>query len=75
MCWTRICVSMAMDGRESLLGCTVNGELLIKGSSPMRDRIVSLVPQSSKAETLTILSSTDVIYTANFVESSVLLDV
>ncbi|KAL4626563.1 hypothetical protein ACB092_05G105600 [Castanea dentata] len=72
--WTRICVPMAMDGRESLLGCTVDGELLIKRSSPLRDRIVSLDPHSSKTETLTVLSSADVIYTANFVESLVLLD-
>ena len=72
--WTRICVPMAMDGRESLLGCTVNDELLIKRSSPLRDQIVFLDPQSSKAETLTDLLSTDVIYTANFVESLVLLD-
>ena len=72
--WTRICVPMAMDGHESLLGCTLNGELLINRSSPLSDRIVSLDPQSSKKETLKTLPSTYVIYTANFVESLVLLD-
>ena len=71
---TRICVPMAMDGCESLLGCIVNGELLIKHSSPLSDRIVSLDPQSSKKETLKTLPSTDVIYTTNFVECLVLLD-
>ena len=41
---TRICVPMAMDGCESLLGYAINGELLIKHSSPLSDRIVSLDP-------------------------------
>ena len=42
--WTRICVPMATDGHESLLGCTVNGELLIKCSSPLSDMIIFLDP-------------------------------
>ena len=59
--WTRIRVPMTTDGRESLLGCTVNGELLIKCSSPLSDTVVSLDPQSSKKETLKTLPSIDVI--------------
>ena len=68
--WTKKSVPMSTISR--FFGCTINGELLIEKYDPFQS--FSFDPESLKEEILNIPKPGCMIYTANFVESLVLLD-
>ncbi|XP_050245421.1 F-box/kelch-repeat protein At3g23880-like isoform X1 [Quercus robur] len=73
--WTKRSVPMAMVAMgevERPFGCTINGELLIEKYGPTQS--LAFDPDSLNEEILRIPEAACMIYTANFVESLVLLD-
>ncbi|XP_030924560.1 F-box/kelch-repeat protein At3g23880-like [Quercus lobata] len=70
--WTKRSVPMAMGNVQRLFGCTINGELLIKKFGHTQS--LAFDPESLNEEILRIPEPACMIYTANFVESLVLLD-
>ena len=68
--WTK--KSVLMKDAARFFDCTVNGELLICKFRPFRR--LSFNPESLNEEILRIPNAGSMIYTANFVESLVLLD-
>ena len=70
--WTK--KSVPMEINANLIGCSVNGELLIEQTSHSGVHIISFDSESLNEENLGIPQTRDVIYTADFVESLVLLN-
>nr|POF20302.1 f-box protein [Quercus suber] len=63
-----------MEINANLIGCSVNGELLIEQTSHSGVHIISFDSESLNEENLGIPQTRDVIYTADFGESLVLLN-
>ena len=70
--WTKRSVLMALEEVEHFFGCTINGELLIEKYGHTQS--LAFDPESLNEEILRIPEPACMIYTANFVESLVLLD-
>ncbi|XP_065638377.1 uncharacterized protein LOC136071255 [Quercus suber] len=70
--WTKKSVTMEINA--NLIGCSVNGELLIEQTSHSGVHIISFDSESLNEENLGIPQTRDVIYTADFGESLVLLN-